>query len=107
VDESKQQPEPVGPETKVYYSTPFGDTNDGKQKLFFLERDGVPYMPVFLSAESMKQFYERMDRAAFMILEGTVQSVMDMNRSMEQMKAVGIVVEPLSEHPVGILPDSG
>jgi hypothetical protein len=42
-----------------------------------------------------------------MILEGGVKSVMDTNRSIEQMKGVGIVIEPLSEHPVAIMPDAG
>jgi hypothetical protein len=31
---------------------------------------------------------------------------MDTNRSIEQMKRVGIVIEPLSEHPVEIMPDA-
>jgi hypothetical protein len=92
---------------KVYYSTPFGDTKDGKQMLFLLERQGVRYLPVFRSLESMKEFYERMNRAAYMILEGDVKGVMDTNRSIEQMKRVGIVIEPLSEHPVVIMPDAG
>ncbi|ORB67123.1 hypothetical protein BST47_06065 [Mycolicibacterium tusciae] len=56
--------------------------------------------------ESMKQFYERMNRAAYMILEGDVKRVLDTNRSIEQMKRVGIVIEPLSEDPVAIMPDS-
>lgn len=38
----KKQPESDAvTNAKVYYSTPFGDTRDGKQKLFLLERDGV------------------------------------------------------------------
>ena len=41
-----------------------------------------------------------------MILEGDVKGVMDTNRSIELMKSVGIVVEPLSEHPVEMMPDS-
>ncbi|MGV0646323.1 hypothetical protein ABQE44_23295 [Mycolicibacterium sp. XJ2546] len=102
----KEQHEPADSEAKVYYSTPFGDTRDGKQRLFLLEREGVRYLPVFRSVESMKEFYERVDRATYMILEGDVQSVMDTNRSIEQMKEVGIVIEPLSEHPVEILPNS-
>ena len=92
-------------DTKVFYSTPFGDTNDGKQRLFLLQRDGVTYMPVFRSAESMKQFYERMNRAAYMILEGDIERVQETNRSIEQMKTVGIVIEPLSERPIVIMPD--
>ncbi|KUH95768.1 hypothetical protein [Mycobacterium sp. IS-3022] len=91
---------------KVYYSTPFGDTRDGQQKLFLLEREGVRYLPVFRSVESMKEFYERMNRAAYMILEGDVKSVMETNRSIEMMTRVGIVIEPLSEHPVEIMPDA-
>jgi hypothetical protein len=91
---------------KVYYSTPFGDTRDGEQKLFLLEREGVWYVPVFRSVESMKEFYERTNRAAYMVLEGDVKGVMDTNRSIDLMKRVGIVIEPLSEHPVEIMPDS-
>jgi hypothetical protein len=102
----KRQPEPAATHAKIYYSTPFGDTRDGKQKLFLLEREGVQFLPAFRSVESMKEFYARKNRAAYMILEGDVQSLMDTNRSIEQMKRVGIVIEPLSEHPVEIVPDS-
>ena len=103
----KKQPKSVAAaDGKVYYSTPFGDTRDGKQKLFLLQRDGVRYVPVFRSVESMKEFYERMDRAAYMILEGDVKRVMDTNRSIELLKGTGIVIEPLSEHPVEIMPDA-
>jgi hypothetical protein len=102
----KKQPETAPADAKVYYSTPFGDTKDGKQKLFLLERDGVRYVPVFRSVESMKEFYERMNRAGYMILEGDVKRVMDTNRSIELMQSAGIVIEPLSDHPVEIMPDS-
>lgn len=103
----KKQPETdAAADAKVYYSTPFGDTTDGGQRLFLLEREGVQYMPVFRSAESMKEFYARMNRAAYMILEGDVKGLMETNRSIEPMKSVGIVIEPLSEHPVEIMPDS-
>ncbi len=95
---------PADADTKVYYSTPFGDTNDGEQRLFLLGRDGVQYMPVFRSVESMKEFYARMNRAAYMVLEGSVQSVLDTNSSIELMKDVGVVIEPLCGDPVVITP---
>lgn len=101
----KKHREPVVTDAKVFYSTPFGDTRDGRQKLFLLECAGVRYLPAFWTVESMKAFYERVDRAAFMVLEGSIKSVMQMNRSIEQMKEVGIMIEPLSEHPVVIAPD--
>ena len=98
------EPAPADADTKVYYSTPFGDTNDGEQRLFLLGRDGVQYMPVFRSVESMKEFYARMNRAAYMVLEGSVQSVLDTNSSIELMKDVGVVIEPLCGDPVVITP---
>ena len=98
--------ETAAADVKVFYSTPFGDTKDGKQKLFLLGRDGVQYFPVFRSVESMKEFYDRMNRAAYMIIEGDIKRVLDTTRSIELMKNVGIVIEPLSDHPVEIMPDS-
>jgi hypothetical protein len=41
-----------------------------------------------------------------MILEGDVKRAMDTNRSIELMQRVGIVIEPLSDHRVEIMPDS-
>ncbi len=92
------------PETNVYYSTPFGDTKDGGQKLFVLQRDGVSYFPVFRSLDSMKEFYEQANRAAYVVLHGSVASVMDTMRSIELMKSTRIVIEPLSAHPVEVMP---
>ncbi|MCV7281700.1 hypothetical protein H7J88_18895 [Mycolicibacterium flavescens] len=91
---------------KVYYSTPFGDTKDGRQQLFLLQRDGVQYVPAFRSVESMKAFYERMNRAAFVIIEGGVQTVLETNRTIDFLKNAGVVIEPLSEQPVVIMPSS-
>ncbi len=34
------------------------------------------------------------------------ERVLETNRSIEQMKTVGIVIEPLSEHPIVIMPTS-
>jgi hypothetical protein len=93
-------------DAKVYYSTPFGDTKDGKQKPFLVEREGVWFVPVFRSVDSMKEFYERTNRAAYMILEGDVKTVMETNRSIELMRNVGIVIEPSSDDPVEIMPDA-
>ncbi|CPR39987.1 hypothetical protein MM1S1540310_2938 [Mycobacteroides abscessus subsp. bolletii 1S-154-0310] len=50
----------------------------------------------------MNEFYDRMNRAAYMIIEGTLQSVIDTTRSIELMKNMRIVIEPLSEHPIEV-----
>ncbi|OBH06988.1 MULTISPECIES: hypothetical protein [unclassified Mycobacterium] len=93
-------------EAKVYYSTPFGNTKDGNQKLFLLGRGEMQFFPVFRSKESLIAFYEKMNRAAYMILEGDVQRVLETTRSIELMKDVGIVIEPFGANPVEIMPNS-
>jgi hypothetical protein len=100
----KKSTETAAAKDKVYYSTPFGDTKDGTQKLFLLGRNGVQYFPVFRSVESMKEFYEKMNRAAYMIIEGDIKTVMETTRSIELLNNAGIVIEPLSENPVEIMP---
>lgn len=99
---TRHDPDPA--DDHVYYSTPFGDTNDGKQKLFFLQREGVLLMPVFRSVESMKEFYRESNRAAFAVLQGDVASVRDLIRSIDVLKGAGIVIEPLSANPIEIPP---
>ncbi|BBX07931.1 hypothetical protein [Mycolicibacterium aichiense] len=98
----RRNPDPA--ETHVYYSTPFGDTDDGNQKLFFLQREGVLFMPVFLSVDSMKEFYRQSNRAAYAVLQGDVTSVSDLIRSIDVLKGAGIVIEPLSANPIEIPP---
>ena len=41
-----------------------------------------------------------MNRAAYMVIEGGVQDVLNTNRSIDLMKDVGVVIEPLSDDPV-------
>ena len=98
----KKRIETPAPDDRVYYSTPFGDTNDGQTKFFLLERDGIKFLPVFRDAKSLKEFYKIKNRAAYVILEGTLKSVIDTTRSIELMRNVNIVIEPLSAHPVEI-----
>jgi aspartyl/asparaginyl-tRNA synthetase len=100
----KQSAEAADDDVAVYYSTPFGDTKDGKQKLFVLARDGVPFFPVFYTKESLTDSFERMNRAAYLIIEGNLKAVAESLRSIELMKNTGIVIEPFSEHPVEIMP---
>lgn len=92
-------------EERVFYSTPFGDTRDGQQRLFLLQRQGTTFMPTFRSQRSLEDFYERANRAAYMILEGDLAALMKTNSSLEQMRKVGIVIEPLGQSPVYVMPD--
>jgi len=90
-----------------YITRPLSVTpRTANKSLFLLARDGVPFFPVFYSKESMKEFFERMNRGAYMILEGNIKAVADTLRSIEPLKSAGIVIEPFSEHPVEIMPNS-
>jgi hypothetical protein len=105
--DKKKRANAAAEEVAVYYSTPYGDTKDGKPKLFMLTRgDGVPFYPVFRSRESCQDGFERMNRAAYLLIEGSLKSVAETLRSIEQLKHAGIVIEPFSEHPVEFLPNS-
>lgn len=63
------------------------------------------YFPVFRGVEATKEYFKRMNRAAYMIIEGGIKGVMETNRSIELMKNAAILIEPLSEHPIEIMPD--
>ncbi|WP_228523209.1 hypothetical protein [Mycolicibacterium phlei] len=41
---------------------------------------------MFRSMESMQRFYTRMNRAAYMVVEGSVGSVLETDRSIEQLR---------------------
>jgi hypothetical protein len=47
-----------------------------------------------------------MNRGPHLIIEGNLKAVAESLRSIELMKNTGIVIEPFSEHPVEIMPDS-
>lgn len=100
----RSQPVQAASGAKIYYSTPFGNTKDGKQRVFLLGRGDMQFFPVFRSRESLIAFYEKLNRAGYMILEGELEGVLETTRSIELMKDVAIVIEPLSEHPVEIMP---
>jgi hypothetical protein len=103
----KKQSAEDADDVAVYYSTPFGDTKDGKQTLFVLgSGSGVAFFPVFYSKESLTDCFERMNRAPYLIIEGNLKTVAETLRSIELMKGIGIVVEPFGEHPVEIPPGS-
>lgn len=90
---------------RVFYSTPFGDTRDGQQRLFLLQRQGMIFMPAFRSRNSLQDFYEQANRAAYMILEGDLAALIKTNSSLEQTREVGIVIEPLSQSPIYVMPE--
>lgn len=83
---------------KVVYSTPYGDHKDGSKKLFLLpgpEKTG--YNPVFSSSERLCEFYEKVGRKGYMIMEGTFTSVLETTKQINAGKVpvkMGIIIDP-------------
>ena len=83
---------------KVFYSTPFGDHNDGSSRLFALPApDKTAYLPVFTSVARIKKFYNEAGRLGFMIMEGSFTSFLETtkktNEGMTPVK-FGAVIDP-------------
>ncbi|MDR1801940.1 MAG: SseB family protein [Lachnospiraceae bacterium] len=85
-------------EVKVFYSTPFGDHKDGGSRLFLLPgKDGAAYMPVFISEQRIKEFYEKAGRLGFLVMENSFRSVLETTRKINSGNTpvkMGVVIEP-------------
>lgn len=81
----------------VYYSTPYGDHKDGKSRLFALRaEDDTGYFPVFSSPERMQEFYEKVGRCGYLMIEGTFLSFLETTSKVNATAPVkmGAVVDP-------------
>ena len=82
----------------VFYTTPFGDHKDGSKKLFILPcRENVGYNPVFSSKERMREFYEKSGRAAYMIIENTFASFLEVTQKTNEGNTpikMGVIIDP-------------
>ena len=83
---------------KIFYSTPFGDHQDGGSRLFVLPaQDNTGYLPVFTSTERAMEFYEKAGRLGYMIMEGTfasfLETTMKINAGDTPIK-LGAVIDP-------------
>lgn len=84
---------------KVHYSTPFGDHVDGSQKLFLLQAsDETALLPVFTSLPHAKAWFENAGRDGFLIMEGTLESVLEttdrINDADKAPVKIGLALEP-------------
>ena len=84
---------------EILYTTPVGDTKDGKQKFFLLP--GTPptaYMPVFLNEAEIREFYDKAGRAGFLILKGTLLNVIEVgisqNKKDDMNFKYGFMIDP-------------
>lgn len=81
----------------IYYSTPFGDHKDGGQRLFLLPTpNNTGYLPVFSSLERLNNFYQRLGRVGFVIMDGAFASVLETTKAINEKAPVkmGIIIDP-------------
>ena len=82
----------------VFYSTPFGDHEDGGSRLFALPaQEKTAYLPVFTSLERATEFYKSAGRLGFLVMEGSFTSFLkltkDMNKGNTPIK-LGAIIDP-------------
>lgn len=84
---------------EILYTTPAGDTTDGRQKFFLIP--GPPptaYMPLFLNEAEMKKFYDQAGRKNYLILKGTILDVMKVcisqNKKDDMNFHYGLMIDP-------------
>ena len=84
---------------EVYYSTPFGDHKDGGQRLFVLPGpDKTGYMPVFISEDDMKNFYEQAGRKGYLIMKAPFISIVETNAKNNKSNTpvkLGLIIDPI------------
>ena len=82
----------------IYYSTPFGDHKDGGSRLFALPaNDDTAYLPVFSSSSRTMEFYEKVGRCGYLIIEGTFASFLETTKSINEGGApvkLGAIIDP-------------
>ena len=84
---------------KLLYTTPVGDTKDGKQKFFLIPGPApTAYMPVFLNESEIREFYDKAGRAGFLIMKGTLLDVINVgisqNKKDDMNFQYGFMIDP-------------
>ncbi len=89
----------------VYYSTPYGDDEEGNPKLFLVtDAGGQVYLPVFTTLEKAAAYHRQERRAAFMIMNDPCLKVLQTTIAINRGTAptpLGLIVDP-PESPLAI-----
>lgn len=90
----------------LYYSTPFGEDEDGNSQFYVLSKSKTEtkYFPAFLTKESCARFFDSLGRDGFMILEGRFGDFLAALDSGPVLAELGTVIEPFSAEAVDIPP---
>ena len=83
-------------DTILYSSTPYGNDKNGNPKQWVL---GSPIthnhlLPTFSSVEEANKMFMSLGRGAFIIVQSTLKELLNTLDSSEQMKGLGLVIDP-------------
>ena len=83
----------------LYYTTPVGDHKDGGMRLFAIPGpDKTGYMPLFLSEEDMRNYYDQAGRVGYMIMNASflliIEAAAQANSGDAPVK-LGLMIDPL------------
>ena len=83
----------------LYYTTPVGDHKDGGMRLFAIPGpDKTGYMPLFLSEEDMRNYYDQAGRVGYMIMNASflliIEAAAQANSGNAPVK-LGLMIDPL------------
>jgi hypothetical protein len=83
----------------LYYTTPVGDHKDGGMRLFAIPGpDKTGYMPLFLSEEDMRNYYDQAGRVGYMIMNAPflliIEAAAQANSGDAPVK-LGLMIDPL------------
>jgi len=83
---------------EVYYTTPVGDHKDGGMRLFAIPGpDKTGYMPLFLSEEDMRNYYDKAGRIGYMIMKASFLPILETAAQANSGNApvkLGLMIDP-------------
>ena len=83
----------------LYYTTPVGDHKDGGMRLFTIPGpDKTGYMPLFLSEDDMRKYYDQAGRENYLIMKASflpiIETAAQANSGNAPVK-LGLMIDPM------------
>lgn len=90
----------------LYYSTPFGEDQNGKPQLYVLSsrESEEQYFPAFLSKEQCMRFFASIGRMNFMIIEGNLKDFLCSLDTSPLLAELGAIIEPNNDRIMAVPP---
>ena len=90
----------------LYHTVPVIETKEGKPcpNVLMYEENGVPYMPVFFSADALVKHYESNGLVPGVIIKDDLEGVLSALDSVPEIRSWGVVIDPDAEDKALAIP---